>query len=101
MTCELPENKQDTCGTGLNPHQLCLGFMNLQPQYFIRGHLHAALPWNRPFPSPRLRVQCSRGIMAEEEASFQPKAVKDVPAEQFISAYAAHLKTNDKVRCWR
>jgi ribosomal protein S19E (S16A) len=36
--------------------------------------------------------------MAEEEASFQPKAVKDVPAEQFISAYAAHLKTNDKVR---
>lgn len=39
--------------------------------------------------------------MAEEEASFQPKAVKDVPAEQFISAYAAHLKTNDKVRCWR
>ncbi len=39
--------------------------------------------------------------MAEEEASFQPKAVKDVPAEQFISAYAAHLKTNDKVRCQR
>ena len=39
--------------------------------------------------------------MAEEEASFQPKAVKDVPAEQFISAYAAHLKTNDKVRSQR
>lgn len=38
--------------------------------------------------------------MAEEEAPFQPRAVKDVPAEQFIEAYAAHLKTNDKVS-WR
>ena len=75
------------------------GFITMQPQYFSHGHLHAALPGTGPFPSPRLRVQCSRGIMAEEEASFQPKAVKDVPAEQFISAYAAHLKTNDKVRC--
>ena len=37
--------------------------------------------------------------MAEEEVAFQPRAVKDVPPEQFIEAYAAHLKTNDKVGC--
>jgi hypothetical protein len=28
----------------------------------------------------------------------QAKAVKDVPAEEFIKAYAAHLKSTDKVR---
>lgn len=28
----------------------------------------------------------------------QAKAVKDVPAETFIKAYAAHLKSTDKVR---
>jgi ribosomal protein S19E (S16A) len=33
--------------------------------------------------------------MAEE---FKPQAVKDVPVEAFIKAYAAHLKANDKVR---
>lgn len=27
----------------------------------------------------------------------QAKAVKDVPAEEFIKAYAAHLKSTDKV----
>jgi hypothetical protein len=26
-----------------------------------------------------------------------PKAVKEVPAEEFIQAYAAHLKSTDKV----
>jgi ribosomal protein S19E (S16A) len=31
-------------------------------------------------------------------AEYQPKAVKDVPAEAFIKAYAAHLKSTDKVR---
>lgn len=30
-------------------------------------------------------------------ASYKPKSVKDVPAEDFIKAYAAHLKANDKV----
>ena len=28
----------------------------------------------------------------------QAKSVKDVSPEAFIEAYAAHLKTNDKVR---
>lgn len=28
----------------------------------------------------------------------QPQAVKEVPAEDFIKAYAAHLKSTDKVR---
>ena len=27
-----------------------------------------------------------------------PRGVRDVPAEQFIRAYAEHLKANDKVR---
>ncbi len=27
-----------------------------------------------------------------------PRGVRDVPAEEFIKAYADHLKTNDKVR---
>lgn len=40
-----------------------------------------------------------QGTMAEEEVAFQPRAVKDVPPEAFIEAYAAHLKTNDKVGC--
>ncbi len=31
-------------------------------------------------------------------AAYKPKSVKDVPAEEFIKAYAAHLKANDKVR---
>jgi ribosomal protein S19E (S16A) len=36
--------------------------------------------------------------MAEEEAREErPKGVRDVPAEAFIKAYAAHLKSNDKV----
>ncbi len=30
-------------------------------------------------------------------ASYKPKSVKDVPAEDFIKAYSAHLKANDKV----
>jgi small subunit ribosomal protein S19e len=30
-------------------------------------------------------------------ASFTPRNVRDVPAEEFIRAYAAHLKANDKV----
>lgn len=29
--------------------------------------------------------------------NFQPKSVKDVPKDQFIAAYASHLKANDKV----
>lgn len=36
--------------------------------------------------------------MAEETASYQPKAVKDIPPHHFIKAYAAHLKATDKVR---
>ncbi|GAB4816778.1 hypothetical protein N2152v2_003824 [Parachlorella kessleri] len=35
--------------------------------------------------------------MAEETAVHGPKGVKDVPAEAFIKAFAAHLKKNDKV----
>ncbi|KAG2436344.1 hypothetical protein HXX76_006653 [Chlamydomonas incerta] len=31
-------------------------------------------------------------------ASYKPKSVKDVPAEDFIKAYAAHLKANDKIQ---
>ena len=34
----------------------------------------------------------------EEEVAVPARGVKDVPAEAFIEAYAAHLKTNDKVR---
>ncbi len=30
-------------------------------------------------------------------AEFQPKALKDVPVQDFIKAYAAHLKATDKV----
>ncbi len=32
-----------------------------------------------------------------EDAAFKPTNVKDVPAQAFIEAYAAHLKSNDKV----
>jgi hypothetical protein len=39
--------------------------------------------------------------MAEETAVRGPVGVKDVPAEAFIKAFAAHLKKNDKVRCWK
>lgn len=35
--------------------------------------------------------------MAEEE-SGPPRSVRDVPANQFIPAYAAHLKSNDKIQ---
>lgn len=38
--------------------------------------------------------QVARLIMA---ASQPPRSVRDVPAEQFIRAYAEHLKANDKV----
>lgn len=31
-------------------------------------------------------------------ASFRPQGVKDVSAQEFIKVYAAHLKSNDKVR---
>eukprot|EP00877_Chromochloris_zofingiensis_P006786 jgi/Chrzof1/2360/Cz11g12080.t1 len=31
-------------------------------------------------------------------AEYTPKAVKDVPAEEFIKAYAAHLKSTDKLQ---
>jgi ribosomal protein S19E (S16A) len=31
-------------------------------------------------------------------ADFKPMNVKDVPANEFIAAYAAHLKSTDKVR---
>jgi small subunit ribosomal protein S19e len=31
-------------------------------------------------------------------AEYKPQAVKDVPANEFIKAYAAHLKSTDKVR---
>lgn len=31
-------------------------------------------------------------------ATFRPTCVKDVPAQDFIVAYSAHLKANDKVR---
>ncbi len=30
-------------------------------------------------------------------AEYKPQAVKDVPANDFIKAYAAHLKSTDKV----
>jgi hypothetical protein len=30
-------------------------------------------------------------------AEYKPQAVKDVPAQAFIHAYAAHLKSTDKV----
>jgi ribosomal protein S19E (S16A) len=30
-------------------------------------------------------------------AEYKPQAVKDVPAGDFIAAYAAHLKSTDKV----
>jgi ribosomal protein S19E (S16A) len=29
--------------------------------------------------------------------SYKPKSVKDVAADEFIKAYAAHLESNDKV----
>ncbi len=47
--------------------------------------------------SPSLRVldfDISGDTMAEQ---FQPTSVKDVPKDKFISAYAEHLKANDKV----
>nr|QKY15259.1 40S ribosomal protein S19 (RPS19) [Polytomella parva]CBU30416.1 40S ribosomal protein S19 [Polytomella sp. Pringsheim 198.80] len=31
-------------------------------------------------------------------AEYKPKSVKDVSAEAFIKAYAAHLKNNDKIQ---
>ncbi|GLI63517.1 hypothetical protein VaNZ11_006502 [Volvox africanus] len=31
-------------------------------------------------------------------ASYKPKSVKDVPAEDFIKHYAEHLKANDKIQ---
>jgi hypothetical protein len=34
-------------------------------------------------------------------AEFVPRNVKDVPAEDFIKTYAAHLKSNDKVPAQR
>jgi hypothetical protein len=34
---------------------------------------------------------------AVKMAEFKPQAVKDVPANDFIKAYAAHLKSTDKV----
>ena len=55
----------------------------------------------RPLP---LATKLDRGTdtaatMAEEEEVAVPaRGVKDVPAEDFITAYAAHLKTNDKVQ---
>lgn len=58
----------------------------------------ARRPAERPFSVAIAAGAVQQGTMAEEEAPFQPRAVKDVPAEQFIEAYAAHLKTNDKVR---
>ncbi|KAG2484618.1 hypothetical protein HYH03_016572 [Edaphochlamys debaryana] len=30
--------------------------------------------------------------------AYKPKSVKDVPAEDFIKAYSAHLKANDKIQ---
>lgn len=36
--------------------------------------------------------------MSEQgEQEVQASSVRDIPAEAFIKAYAAHLKTNDKV----
>lgn len=34
-------------------------------------------------------------------AEFKPTCVKDVPAHDFITAYAAHLKSNDKVSIFK
>lgn len=34
---------------------------------------------------------------ADKMAEYKPQAVKDVPANDFIKAYAAHLKSTDKV----
>jgi hypothetical protein len=33
-----------------------------------------------------------------EATTFKPTNVKDCGAQEFIVAYAAHLKSNDKVR---
>jgi hypothetical protein len=47
---------------------------------------------------------CSRALLskppssASKMAEYKPQAVKDVPANEFIAAYAAHLKSTDKVR---
>lgn len=36
--------------------------------------------------------------MAEVATTYQGKAVKDVPAEEFIKAFSAYLKSTGKVR---
>lgn len=46
---------------------------------------------------------CEQGgaLAGQKESSnmvLAPRGVRDVPAEEFIKAYADHLKTNDKVR---
>lgn len=35
--------------------------------------------------------------VASNMAQYRPKSVKDVSADDFIKAYSAHLKANDKV----
>lgn len=46
----------------------------------------------------RLRVCFDTAAQLATMASYKPKSVKDVPAEDFIKAYSAHLKANDKAR---
>ena len=36
--------------------------------------------------------------MAQILDSYRPRGVRDVSADKFIAAYAAHLKAGDKVR---
>lgn len=50
----------------------------------------------RPFRADETQsAEC--GLVAMTD-TFSPKSVKDVPKDKFITAYAAHLKANDKVR---
>ncbi|GFR46086.1 hypothetical protein Agub_g7571, partial [Astrephomene gubernaculifera] len=50
------------------------------------------------FRKRRLRVQFDTSSQPAAMATYKPKSVKDVPAEDFIEAYAKHLKANDKIQ---
>jgi len=46
-------------------------------------------------------LRAGGALAGQRESSsmvLAPRGVRDVPAEEFIRAYADHLKTNDKVR---
>lgn len=47
--------------------------------------------------SPSLFSRCLYLPVVSNMAQYRPKSVKDVSADDFIKAYSAHLKANDKV----